>query len=196
MIHKGKKMKTQFNKDFIRNFDYFGFAPKMFGNIEKYFNPNMQILDVGTGQGAGTRFLASKIKNTPNSTGKVYSIDLSDELQEIIVEILEEEKISKYVELIIADIEKNSFEDSFFDLIISLNSLHHFSNPINALNQMLRILKKEGTLCIIDWSKKARFLPHKKEDLFNLEDFKELAKSKKIIDEYSERLWWFVALKK
>ena len=196
MIHKGKKMKQPVNKNFTKNYDFFGFSLKMFSHIEKYFNPNMQILDVGTGQGVGTRFFASKIRDTPNSTGKVYSIDLSDELHEVITEILEEEKIGKYVELIIADIENNSFEDSFFDLIISINSMHHFSNPRNALDQMYRILRDGGTLCIIDWSKKARFLPHKKEDLFNLEDFKALIKSKKIVDEYSERLWWFAAIKK
>lgn len=196
MIHKGKKMKYPVNKQVVKDFDFFGFAPKMFSHVEKYFKPNMRILDVGTGNGVVARFLALKLKNASNNSGKVFSIDISDKLQEVIAEILEEEQIGKYVEFLIDDIEKNSFEDSSFDLIVTANALHHFSNPENALNQMLRILKDDGTLCIIDWSKKARFLPHKKEDLFNLEDFKEIAKSKKIIDEYSERLWWFVALKK
>ncbi|MHA1377220.1 MAG: class I SAM-dependent methyltransferase [Candidatus Helarchaeota archaeon] len=196
MIHKGKKMKNVVNREMVKKSDLFGMASKMFSCIEKYISPDMKMLDVGTGRGLATRFLASKIKEDPGRGGKVYSIDLSDNLQKMVSEIMEEEGTAQYVEFHIADVEKLSFDDSFFDFILTMNSIHHFTDPINALEHMKIVLKKGGTICIIDWSKKARFLPHKKEDMLDLDDFKKLIENENVIDEYSERYWWFIAIKK
>ncbi len=195
MIHKGEKMKMKYDKEVIKNFDFFGYFEKMFHSVEKFITPRMCALDVGTGFGRGTRYLASKIKEKSNQGGKVYSIDLSDEMQNYVAEILEEEQLRDLVEFRIANVEKmNDFKDSYFDLILAVNCLHHFSNPINAINEMLRVLKDDGTICIIDWSKKAKFLPHKKEDLFELSDFKNMGF--KIIEAHSEPYWWFAAVRK
>jgi len=194
MIHKGKKMKRHpMNKEIIKNFDLFGMAPKMLDCIKKYFSDGTRILDVGTGRGIATRYLASQIKDAPNSTGKVYSIDLSDDLQQIVAEILEEEQTREYVEFQIADIEKLPYENSYFSLIVAMNCLHHFPNPSKAIMEMIRVLKREGTLCVIDYTKEAKFVPHKMEDLIDLVDFKRMGFN--IVEEYSEEFWWFAAIK-
>ncbi|MHA1382573.1 MAG: class I SAM-dependent methyltransferase, partial [Candidatus Helarchaeota archaeon] len=183
-------------KDVIKNFDLFGMAPKMFNCFERYVSPDMRVLDVGTGRGVATRFLVSKIREAPEKGGEVYSIDLSDELQKLVSEIMEGEGLGKFVKFQIASVENLPFSDSYFDFILTMNSFHHFLNPIEALGEMKRVLKRNGIICIVDWSKKARFVPHKKEDLYNIEDFKKLIDNINIIDEYSEKLWWFVAIKK
>ena len=195
MIHKGKKMKLPITKEWILKYDYFGMAQSMFSKVEKHIKPNMIMLDVGTGNGVATRFLLSKIKKPIDKGSFVYSIDLSEELHQMIAEIIEEEGFLDFVKLQIANVENLPFNDGFFDLILSVNSFHHFSDQLKAVNEMKRVLKNDGVICIIDWSKKARFLPHKKEEMYNLEDFKILINNE-VIDEYSERYWWFVAFKK
>ena len=193
MIHKGEKMERfRVNKEVVRNFDLFGMAPKMFKVMENYINTDARMLDVGTGQGVATRYLASKIKDAPKGLGKVFSIDLSEDLQKMVAEILDEEQAREYVEFQIANVEELPFEDDYFGLIVAMNCLHHFSNPSKAIAEMMRVLKREGTICIVDWSKKAKFLPHKTEDLMELEDFKRLGFN--IIEEHTEKLWWFVAI--
>ncbi len=42
------------------------------------------------------------------------------------------------------------FEDNSFDAVISHDSLHHWEEPIDVFNEIARVLKDEGILCISD----------------------------------------------
>ena len=46
------------------------------------------------------------------------------------------------------DAEKLAFEDNCFDAVISLYALHHFPDPVRALNEMFRVLKPGGRVVI------------------------------------------------
>lgn len=50
--------------------------------------------------------------------------------------------------------EKLDFQDGFFDLIYSIRTLHE-TNAKKSLKEMRRVLASDGTLIIIDWTKKA-----------------------------------------
>ncbi len=47
------------------------------------------------------------------------------------------------------------FKDKTFDLIISGFAMHHWENPVNALNEIERVLKMKGTLILADFRRDA-----------------------------------------
>jgi ubiquinone/menaquinone biosynthesis C-methylase UbiE len=66
-------------------------------------------------------------------------------------------------------VEELPFDDDFFDVVMSSNAFHHFSNPEKALREANRVLKLRGKLYILDMTadnafmKLADWLIHKME---------------------------------
>lgn len=60
--------------------------------------------------------------------------------------------------LVQADMENLPFRDSSFRYLLYVASLHHLSNPENALKEANRILKNEGRIMITVWARQLRFL--------------------------------------
>ena len=58
---------------------------------------------------------------------------------------------SRHVIIREASAERLPFESGRFDLVVSLFSLHHLSNPKRGLFEMARVLSKEGKLIVSDW---------------------------------------------
>jgi len=53
------------------------------------------------------------------------------------------------------------FASGRFDIVVSLLSLHHFSQPAKALAEMVRVLSPKGILLVVDWRPvKSRVIPH------------------------------------
>ena len=59
-------------------------------------------------------------------------------------------KIYKNVQLRKSRVEELPFGSEYFDVIISSNAFHHFSNPEKALSEATRVLKPGGKLYILD----------------------------------------------
>lgn len=102
------------------------------------------ILEAGCGVGAQTKIIAAK-----NPDSNFISIDISDE------SIREAEKLTKSlgitnVKFRQADIFKLPFEDETFDSVIVCFVLEHLSNPVLALNELKRVIKKGGTMIAIE----------------------------------------------
>jgi len=51
---------------------------------------------------------------------------------------------------LIFDCHKIPFKDNLFDNVVCLNCIHHFSNPIIALSEIIRVLKVGGKIIIIE----------------------------------------------
>ena len=51
---------------------------------------------------------------------------------------------------LIFDCHKIPFKDNLFDNVVCLNCIHHFSNPIIALSEIIRVLKVNGKILIIE----------------------------------------------
>jgi ubiquinone/menaquinone biosynthesis C-methylase UbiE len=54
------------------------------------------------------------------------------------------------VRFIRADVESIPLDDNFFDIVICTNSFHHYLNPVKALKEMCRLMKKGGKIYILD----------------------------------------------
>jgi ubiquinone/menaquinone biosynthesis C-methylase UbiE len=108
------------------------------------FEKNSFVLEAGCGVGAQTKIIATK-----NPDSKFVSVDLSEE------SILEAKENIKSlgienVEFRQADIYSLPFEDETFDSVIICFVLEHLHNPIQALGELKRVLKKDGIMMCIE----------------------------------------------
>jgi len=98
------------------------------------------LLDVATGEGDFLLFLLDSFSWYDSATG----LDINPENLK-----LARQKVSRQkVDLIQGNVRKLPFEDNYFDTISVSNSLHHFDNPVKAIQSMLRVLVPGGLLVI------------------------------------------------
>ena len=103
------------------------------------------ILEAGTGKGYFTLTLAKE-------RNPFISVDISEEEQSFARMNLEYCGLEKYVDLRIGDARETGFSDGSFDLIYSVNLLHHLKNPYRVLDEFIRILSPEGRMVLADFS--------------------------------------------
>lgn len=104
-----------------------------------------RILDIGTGPG----FVAIEAaKALGGKKAKLVGLDLSDAMLRIARENAKKEEVN--IEFIKGDAKKLPFKNNEFDVVVSNSSLHHWSDPIKAFNEVERVLKKNGWFLIVD----------------------------------------------
>ncbi len=102
------------------------------------------ILEAGCGVGAQTRIVGQK-----NPGSKLISIDLSDESLRKAKALIRESDITN-VEFRREDIFDLSFPDDCFDHILVCFVLEHLPDPPAALRSLKRVLKKGGSVTLIE----------------------------------------------
>lgn len=114
-------------------------------------------LDVGTGFGTSVELLARRFHDST----KIWSVDSSSEVLRQVRRELKQKRLSKGIILKRARAEALPFASGRFDVVVSLLSLHHFSQPAKALAEMVRVLSPKGILLVVDWRPvKSRVIPH------------------------------------
>jgi ubiquinone/menaquinone biosynthesis C-methylase UbiE len=108
------------------------------------FPAGSQVLEAGCGVGAQTKIIATK-----NPDSRFISVDISME------SLLEAEQLVKSlgiqnVRFQPSDIYSLPYPDETFDHVLVCFVLEHLNNPINALTELKRVLKKDGTLVVIE----------------------------------------------
>ena len=103
-----------------------------------------KVLEAGCGVGAQTLMLASN-----NPSANITSIDISEKSIDKAKTLLNENKI-KNVEFQVADIFNLPFEDETFDHIFVCFVLEHLKDSIVALEGLKRVLKKDGSITVIE----------------------------------------------
>jgi ubiquinone/menaquinone biosynthesis C-methylase UbiE len=104
-----------------------------------------RILDVGTGEGS----LPIKIAQM-NSRLDVYGVDPSEKAIGFARKKSLASGIPNPPRFEVMGVSSLSFEDCYFDLVVSTFSLHHWPDPITGLNEIYRILKPGGWAWIYD----------------------------------------------
>ena len=131
-----------------------------------YPQDGLKVLDIGTGFGSNVGFLSNIIQNT----GKIWTLDPSDEVLKEAEKTLREKGLGYNVTFVKGTTEKLPFEDGFFDVVVSVVVLHHLQGLEGGIKEMLRVLKKGGRLVLVDWNTESYVLPftsrHTKEDFF------------------------------
>jgi ubiquinone/menaquinone biosynthesis C-methylase UbiE len=101
------------------------------------------ILDIACGTGELERIL---VNNYPNLN--IIGVDISEKMLDVAKSKFPN---SQQIEFLKASANSLPFPDSSFDTIISASAFHYFNNPVNALQEMKRVLKPNGKVIIMDW---------------------------------------------
>lgn len=109
-----------------------------------------RILDVGTGPG----YLPIEIARLVEGV-EVVGIDVSEEMVRMARKSAWKEGLEGRVRFEVEDANRMSYGDSFFDLVISTGSFHHWKKPVKVLNEIHRVLKPGCEAWIIDLRKDA-----------------------------------------
>jgi ubiquinone/menaquinone biosynthesis C-methylase UbiE len=108
------------------------------------YSNGSKVLEAGCGVGAQTIILA---KNSPRA--RFTSVDLSPDSLEKAAGLVKNYGISN-VEFRMADIYDLPFEDNTFDHVFVCFVLEHLKDPIEALKNIKKVLKKDGTITVIE----------------------------------------------
>ena len=100
-----------------------------------------RVLEIGCGIGVLSSYLAEKYK------WEVTGIDLDPEQIE---RAQNEHRENKYLKFIEADATKLPFGDSEFDLVLSVDALHHIPNRNKAFDEINRALESNGFYVLVD----------------------------------------------
>lgn len=111
---------------------------------DSIFPAGSLVLEAGCGVGAQTKIIASK-----NPDSNFISVDLSEDSIREAEGMISSLGITN-VELQQADIYQLPFKDETFDCVIICFVLEHLLNPIQALMETKRVLKKGGTMIAIE----------------------------------------------
>ncbi len=104
--------------------------------------PPMHIADLGAGEGTLSQLLAKRAKS-------VIAVDNSEKMVAFGSELIREHKFTN-LEYRLGDIEAPPIKAASIDLAILSQALHHAINPQNALHAAHKILKKSGTIAVLD----------------------------------------------
>ncbi|MBU2644416.1 class I SAM-dependent methyltransferase [bacterium] len=107
-------------------------------------NPSI-LVDIG----AGTGFFAMPFCDMM-AGGRVFACDSSD----IMIDWMTDNLPAKYRDRVIpikSDENHCLLEDDLADLVYMINLHHELDDPVRMLGEAVRILKKGGTLMVIDW---------------------------------------------
>ncbi|MGE0941868.1 class I SAM-dependent methyltransferase, partial [Bacillus wiedmannii] len=105
--------------------------------FEKYVKKEAQVLDVGCGDGYGTYKLS-------RAGYKAVGVDLS----EVMIQKGKERGEGPNLSFIKGDLSYLPFENEQFESIMAINSLEWTEEPLRALNEIKRVLKRDGYACI------------------------------------------------
>ena len=103
--------------------------------------PGLSCLDVATGTGHTSFFLAKK-------QAHVFAVDINDEMLRVAQE--EADRQSLAVRFLKSPAEDLFFDDEAFDLVTCRLASHHFQDCQKFLSEVARVLRKGGHLLLID----------------------------------------------
>lgn len=108
------------------------------------YTAGSKVLEAGCGVGAQTIILAN---NSPEAN--ITSIDISEESIDQLKDLLKKNNISN-VKFQIGDIFNLPFDDETFDHVFVCFVLEHLKDPVTALESLGRVLKKDGSITVIE----------------------------------------------
>lgn len=141
--------------DFLNHLLSFGidrrWRRKTIGKISGVYK-NPKIIDVATGTGD----LAIEAVNT--GPVKITGIDISEKMLELGQQKIKARGLENLIEFIKCDSENICFEDNTFDVAMAAFGVRNFSDPVRGLSEMRRVIRRDGMVVILEFSKPAGFI--------------------------------------
>ena len=108
---------------------------------------NPKILDVACGTADSTIQIAKSIENT-----EISGIDISDGMLKIGEEKVEQQGLSDRISFFKSQAENIDFQDNTFDAVFVAFGVRNFSDRMKGLGEIMRVLKPNGTLMVLELS--------------------------------------------
>lgn len=105
-----------------------------------------QVLEIGCGTGAMTRFLAQR----DNFSGKAFGVDQSAAFIDAANRFSQQENISDRIDFMVGDVHQLDFPDASFDAVIAHTLVSHVTEPDTVIREMARVVRPGGTIVIFD----------------------------------------------
>jgi len=125
-------------KIFMRHYDLVAHDVAHYGAVER-------ILDIGTGPG----YLLLAMRKTLPDT-ELVGVDISPPMVAQAQRNMKTYGRDSNIEVQVADANALPFADDTFDYVVSTGSLHHWKDPIHALSEAHRVLKRGGYALLYD----------------------------------------------
>jgi len=109
------------------------------------------VLDVATG--TGDMILEINRQLNPE---KIVGLDIANEMLEIARKKISKKNIDGFTTLTLGDSENLPFDDNTFDAITVAFGVRNFENLERGLQEMNRVLKKDGQVVVLEFSKPTR----------------------------------------
>lgn len=93
------------------------------------------VLEVGTGRGFVTTYLAKQ--------HKVTSLDVDSEAQEFAKDLAASEGVEDKIEFLLRDINEEPFSENSYDYLFSANSFHHYEKPEQTVELMCKAAREK-----------------------------------------------------
>lgn len=117
--------------------------------------PGMSVADVGTGIGYMLPFLSKRV----GETGRVYAEDIEDDFLSMARQTAENQGL-KNVTFVKGTTTDPKLPESALDIILVLDSYHHFDYPEKMLAAIHKSLRPDGKLVIVEYYKRADAMPN------------------------------------
>ena len=113
-----------------------------------------KILEIGFGTG----HCLTEIAKVVGVTGKVYAVDLSEEMMKRGKKLLEKQDLAKRAELVCSDAIDLPYHDNFLDAIFMSFTLELFDTPEipKLLQECMRVLRPSGRIVVAGLSKEGK----------------------------------------
>lgn len=118
------------------------------GDVMKQLNlkPGMMVGDVGSGNG----YYSIKIAKEIREEGKVYAVDIQQEMLDMLLERAKEKEVSN-IETVLGEMKTTNLPKNTLDLIILVDVYHEFSHPAEMLGSMKDSLKDDGLIALLEY---------------------------------------------
>jgi ubiquinone/menaquinone biosynthesis C-methylase UbiE len=117
----------------------------------KNYDLKGRLVDIGCGSGNLIVQIAKNFEDVD-----LLGHDIPNEVLEFAKKRATIHKVNGRVKFGTGNVENIPLLDNSVDFIISTLSLHHWNDPIKALKELIRILKKDGLLIIFDFRRDSR----------------------------------------
>ncbi|MDP6580174.1 MAG: methyltransferase domain-containing protein [Vicinamibacterales bacterium] len=108
----------------------------------------MAVADVGSGTGFITRLIAHQV----GSDGRVYAMDIAQDLLDHVVSTADAEGLTNVVP-VLGDQHTTNLRSESVDVVLVCDVYHHFEFPFDSLASIHQALRDDGLLVIVDFER-------------------------------------------
>jgi ubiquinone/menaquinone biosynthesis C-methylase UbiE len=153
---------------------------------ELQLKPGMVVCDMGSGNG----YHSLKMAEVVGDTGKVYAVDIQPEMLRLLKARARAAELTN-IETIESKLHDPMLPADTFDLILLVDVYHEFSHPEQMLQGMLKSLKKDGVIALVEFRLEDPDVPikllHKMSKEQILKEY--LPNGYKLVREFDELPW-------